>query len=195
MTFLLIVLIVTALCLYGLKEYYQVKLGTKPQTASLTAITALADVLERLNPNGGRFLDLGSGYGGLILNLAKRVPQWDYTGIEQSPTPWLISNFRSFGKNFRNYRFFLADAMTWPLKSYDVVFAYQDNAVLKRWENSLARRLPIGVVLICLNHKLPRARIAQTVTIDQKTVFYIYQRMPMASAPPTAAQVAETAPA
>lgn len=175
MTFLFIILILIGLTLYGLKEYYQVKLGYMPQKTPPGALTALAGLLER-STDMGVFLDLGSGYGDRVLNLAKRLPNWEIAGVENSPTPWILANLRTMGKNYSNYNFYLNDPTTWSLKEYNVIFVHQSEAILKRWETSIARRLQPGTLLITYQHPLPRVKPIDVIAINAQTTFYLYKK-------------------
>lgn len=175
MTTLLVLLILIGLTLYGLKEYYQVKLGIVPQDTPVVSILALADLLERSAPSG-RLLDLGSGYGKRVLGLAQRLPNWEINGVEQSPTPWIMATMRTIGKNFGNYSFFLGNPMTWELADYDVVFLHQNERTIKHWEPSIARRLQPGTLLITYNKPLPHIKPIDTMSVNSQTTFYLYKR-------------------
>jgi len=175
MTTLFILLILIALGLYALKEWYQIKTGVKPVTTPLGSVTYLAQLFER-SADSGTFLQLGAGYGGLILALAKLLPTWEVTGVEYSPTPWIVANMRTIGKNFGNYRFFLNDPTQWPLKDYTVVFIHQDPKIIKQWEASIAKRLQPGTLLISYNNPLPRIKPIETITVNPQTTLYVYRR-------------------
>ncbi len=183
---LLILFIVIGLTLYGLQEYFQIKLGIRPRPTPSSVIDELARILQGLGDTG-TFIDLGSGYGTLIFGLAKRLPGWEFIGVEQSPTPWLMSNLRSIGKNLGNYRFFIGDATMIPLRNYDVVYTNQNATILKKWESNLARRLEPGTLLFTLDSGLPRVKTLEKLTIDDVHTLYIYQK--------TLPQAAQAAPA
>ncbi len=188
----LLFLTIIALGLYGLNEYYKVKLGIIHKKTPMAAIEALANLIEDTNNDEGRLVELGSGYGGFVLGLAKRLPEWDIIGVEQSPTPWILANMRSIGKQARNYRFFLYDPMIWPLKNYDIVFIHHDEKVLRTWEQSLARRLQPDTLLITLNHRLPRIAPANAIKVSDNLTFYVYQKtVQQVAVPPTPEQIAE----
>ena len=175
MSTLIALLIFIGLVLYGLQEYYQIKLGVRPHRTPKPVINEVANILQSISETGG-FIDLGSGYGTVIFGLAKLLPGWEFVGIEKSPTPWLIANFLSFGKNFGNYNFFIADAEAIPLKAYDVVFTDQNISVMKKWEASLARRLQPGMILISLDAPLPRIKPIDKITVDDVHTLYIYRK-------------------
>jgi len=179
MTFLFIVLILIGLSLYGLKEYYQVKLGIVPQHTPPSVIKYLSDLLMR-SSDSGTLLDLSSGYGKRVLSLARNLPNWDITGVEQSPTPWIIANIMTVGKNFGNYHFFMSDPMTWSLAEYDVIFIHQNEKTLRKWEASIARRLPPGTLLICYKNPLPRIKPIEVMNPSADIHFYLYKKAAVA---------------
>jgi predicted O-methyltransferase YrrM len=175
MTTLAILLILIALGLYGLKEYYQIKTGVVLQHTPEASVTYLSQILER-STDSGTFVQLGSAYGGCVIRLAKLLPTWQITGVEFSPTPWIVANLRTIGKNFGNYRFFLNDPTQWPLKDYSVVFIHQDPKIVKQWEAAIARRLQPGTLLISYNAPLPRIKPIETLVVNPQTTLYVYRR-------------------
>lgn len=200
MTTLIILFLVVGLVLYGLLEFYQIKLASKPQRTPLEAIDALAAMLdnpEDMEQSTGRLLDLGSGYGDTVLRVARLLPGWEVDGVEQNPTPWVISNLRTIGKSFTNYRFFLGDAGIWPLRGYDVVFINQNSGTLKKWEAGLARRLPVGTTVITYNTTFPRLKPSNTLRVSDKITLYLYRKTERAPAPAPeqAAPAADVTPA
>jgi predicted O-methyltransferase YrrM len=112
----------------------------------------------------------------LIFGLAKRLPGWEFIGVEQSPTPWLMSNILSVANNYGNYRFYIADSNVVGLKNYDVIFVDQNASILKKWEVNLARRLEPGTLLFTLNAQLPRVKFREKMTIDDVHTLYLYQK-------------------
>jgi SAM-dependent methyltransferase len=187
MSTILILFIIIGVTLYGLQEYYQIKLGIRPRPTPESVINYLIVTLEEASENGS-FIDLGSAYGATIFGLAKRLPGWEFTGVEKSPTPWILANLRSVTKNFGNYRFFLEDAAIVPLRNYNVIFIDQNATIMKRWEPSLARRLDTGTTLFALNAPLPRVRAINRVQVDEKNVLYVYQKAVAQQEAPTAQQ-------
>lgn len=191
---LLLFFILISLGLYALNEYQKVQFGIIHKKMPAAAIEALANLIEDTNAQRGRILELGSGYGTFVLGIAKRLPDWDVVGVEQLWTPWIISNLRSFGKRYTNYRFQVDDPMIWPLRGYDIVFIHHDEAVLRKWEQSLARRLQPETLLITMNSRLPRVNAINTLKVDPNLTFYVYQKrlQPPALAPePTPEEIAE----
>lgn len=182
MTGLFILLILIGLGLYGLKEYYQIKLGSPPQQCSSEVVAGMMDLLDTYRDNG-RLLNLGSGYGGVVLKLAQRFPDWQIDGVEQSPTPWLIANLRSIGKQNGNYRFHLSDTMTWRLQDYDIILVCQSKKQLYVWEPRFARHMTPGTLLIAVNTPLPRTRPNDAIVLNGGHRLFVYRKQAEQPAP------------
>lgn len=98
------------------------------------------DAVDKLLPQGrpARFIDIGSGLGGLVMHLAARRPESDFVGIEVAPLPWLVSTFRARLGNSAS-RFILGDYGRLDFAGYDVVFAYLSPAAMPAlWDKARA---------------------------------------------------------
>lgn len=173
MTTILILFILGGLVGYGLKEYYQVKLGVGPHSSPPIVSEAISDFLIEQSPRGS-FLDMGSGWGGLVLDLAKRLPEWQIDGIEQSPTPWFIANCRSVGKNSGNYRFFIGPMQKFALQNYDVIFINQPQRIMQGLLPKLVRALQNDTLILTYPHPLPRLPDSNLMQTDHKVRIYAY---------------------
>jgi SAM-dependent methyltransferase len=98
---------------------------------------AVAGVLPQGRPV--YLVDIGSGLGGLVLDLARRRPESTFVGIELAPLPWLVSRLRApFAGDYEGLDF--AD--------YDVVFAYLSPAAMEAlWRKASAEMRP-GTLLL-----------------------------------------------
>ncbi len=89
------------------------------------------EAVARLLPAGRpiRFVDIGSGFGGLVLHLARQRPESDFSGIEVAPLPWFVAQVRArVGRRAAN--FVRDDYERLDLVAYDVVFAYLSPAAM-----------------------------------------------------------------
>lgn len=88
---------------------------------------AIADLL----PAEGsiRMIDVGSGLGDLMLNLADRFADHRFIGIEIAPLPWLVSWLRARLSGSRA-RFVRADYEKLDFADYDIIFAYLSPAAM-----------------------------------------------------------------
>ncbi len=92
-------------------------------------------------------IDIGSGLGGLVLELARRRPESTFAGIELAPLPWLVSALRArLGGG--NARFVRGDYERLDLSDYDVVFAYLSPAAMSAlWRKAGAEMRPGSLLL------------------------------------------------
>ena len=75
-----------------------------------------------------RMIDIGSGLGGLVVDLAARRPDSRFEGIELAPLPWLVSRVRQMAG--ARCRFLRGDYQRLDFAAYDVVFAYLSPAAM-----------------------------------------------------------------
>lgn len=113
---------------------------------------AVADALPKGRPI--RFIDIGSGLGGLVLNLATRLPESAFEGIEVAPLPWLISKFN--GRITQNRgRFILGNYERLDFAEYDVIFAYLSPAAMPSlWEKAVIE-MRHGTLLLSYEFSIP----------------------------------------
>jgi hypothetical protein len=129
-----------------------------------SAPAAWEAVNSTLLPNGPvRFIDIGSGLGGLVLHLSARRPESTFTGIELAPLPWLLSWLRSRIQCSRA-KFIRGDYDDVDLGSFDVVFAYLSPAAMPSlWEKARAEMQP-GSLLLSYEFDIPGVEPASSST-------------------------------
>lgn len=96
--------------------------------------------VERWLPTGQafRFIDLGSGLGGVPLYLAPRFPSGEFFGTEVAPVPWLISRVRAWLRR-TPVMFLRRDYNRLNLVEFDVVFAFLSPAAMPAlWQKAQA---------------------------------------------------------
>lgn len=112
--------------------------------------------VDSLLPKGRplRIIDIGSGFGGLVMHLAARRPDCDVMGIELAPLPWLASAVRARLRRSRG-RFIRGDYEELDLSGYDVVFAYLSPAAMPSlWRKAKAEMVP-GALLLSHEFHIP----------------------------------------
>jgi hypothetical protein len=93
-------------------------------------------------------IDIGSGLGGLVLDLAGRRPESTFAGIELAPLPWLASRLRAALAGRANARFVRGDYERLDLGAYDAVFAYLSPAAMGAlWRKASAEMRPGSLLL------------------------------------------------
>ncbi|MDY7575360.1 class I SAM-dependent methyltransferase [Actimicrobium sp. CCI2.3] len=104
-------------------------------------------VSELLPARPLRGIDIGSGLGGLVLNLAKRHPESEFYGIELAPLPWLLSLLRARLRS-NPAHFLRGDYQLLDLSRFDVVFAYLSPVAMSPLWLKFQAEMPVGSLLI-----------------------------------------------
>lgn len=128
--------------------------------------------LEALLPSPGtnfRFIDLGSGLGGVLTHLARIRPDGHYSGVESAPLPFLWSWLRTgkfdncdvhWGSIWNN------KLAACNLAQYDVVFAYLSPVPMQQlWHKAQSEMRP-GSVFISSTFTIPGQSPDQSITVD-----------------------------
>lgn len=92
-------------------------------------------------------IDIGSGMGGLVLDLARRRPESTFVGIELAPLPWLLSSLRARVSG-SGARFVRGDYAHIDFGNYDAVFAYLSPAAMSALWHKAAREMRPGCILL-----------------------------------------------
>ena len=100
-----------------------------------------------------RMIDIGSGLGGLVLDLAARRPDCRFEGIELAPLPWLVSRARQAAT--ARCRFLRGDYQRLDFAAYDVVFAYLSPAAMPRLWEKAAAEMRAGSLLLSHEFTIP----------------------------------------
>jgi SAM-dependent methyltransferase len=121
-----------------------------------------------------RVIDIGSGLGGLVLDLARRRPDCELSGIELAPLPWLASRLRAWAAR-SPARFLRGDYDSLDFGHYDVVFAYLSPAAMGAlWRKAEAEMRP-GSVLISYEFAIPgREPDLRVLTTDSRKILHIW---------------------
>ncbi|MDZ7794366.1 MAG: class I SAM-dependent methyltransferase [Spirochaetia bacterium] len=100
-------------------------------------VKTTVEELRQVKTNSAVVIETGSGWGGVALSLAARLPQSKIQGYENSPFPYLISRLRAKLAGYDNLNFRFGDYRRAPLASSDILVCYlfpggmQDIAKLK----------------------------------------------------------------
>ncbi len=111
-----------------------------------------------------RFIDLGSGLGGVLTHLARIRQDGHYAGVESAPLPLLWSWLRTRG--FRNCTVRWGSLWNCDLAQYDVVFAYLSPVPMEQlWRKARDEMRP-GSVFISSTFAIPDHEPDERVTVD-----------------------------
>lgn len=116
---------------------------------------AWQSVVPLLPPDRGfRFIDVGSGLGGVPLYLESRFPLGRFFGTEIAPAPWLISQMRARLRR-SGVTFMRRDYTTLDLAEYDVVFAFLSPAAMPALWQQAQNQMKPGSLFISLSFGVP----------------------------------------
>lgn len=132
--------------------YWQTFRTRVPYYPSTRAVRAAAAGLLPRAP--GRCIDIGSGFGGLVLDLAARRPDCTIEGVELAPLPWFCSWLR--GRLSGNgARFILGDYADLDFSQYDLVFAYLSPAAMPSLWIKAQAEMRSGALLLSFEFEVP----------------------------------------
>ena len=104
-----------------------------------------------------KFIDIGSGLGGLLIELSNNEKKSQFTGIEIAPLPWMVSFLRGkFGKNA--VRFLFGNYENLHFSEYDVVFAYLSPAAMPALWRKVKREMRSGSILLSYEFIIPNVK-------------------------------------
>jgi len=113
-----------------------------------------------------RFIDLGSGLGGVLTYLADVRPDGHYSGVESAPLPWLWSWLRIRLGDNRQCRIYWGSLWDCDLAQYDVVFAYLSPVPMERlWRKARTEMRP-GSIFISSTFAVPELLPHETIETD-----------------------------
>lgn len=94
-----------------------------------------------------KFIDLGSGMGGLLIKLSQRATSGRFYGVEIAPLPWLVSTLRAtIAKT--GVKINLGSYTECNLASFDIVFCYLSPAAMPSiWGQVQAQMRPGSIFL------------------------------------------------
>ena len=129
-----------------------------------TSSVARRTLLEHLPPDlEGKVIDLGSGWGNLIMPLAKRYPKAKIVGYENSPLPYTFSNLLNVQKNLTIHR---EDFYGVPLDDADCVVCYLHPKGMERLKEKFERELRPGTPVISHTFAIPGWKPEKTIQVD-----------------------------
>jgi hypothetical protein len=129
---------------------YRTQVPYFPSKSSL-----LPCILEQLPTSPSlRFIDVGSGFGGLSAKLSRAREDQYFYGVEIAPFPWFVSWVRAKFASGK-LRFFLQDYLHLSLSEFDVVFAYLSPAAMPGLWDKARSEMRTGTLLMSYEFPIP----------------------------------------
>lgn len=113
-----------------------------------------------------KFIDLGSGIGGVLTHLARTHPHGHFHGVEYAPLPFVWSWLRIKSGNHKNCTVQWGSMWNSDLSQYDVVFAYLSPVPMEKlWHKARAEMRP-GTLFISSTFAVPDQLPHEVVQVD-----------------------------
>ncbi|SOE08679.1 hypothetical protein SAMN05877838_0408 [Hoeflea halophila] len=132
---------------------------------------ALASLMQQRNAR--RFIDLGSGFGGVVRALDGEGRQ--ATGVETAPLVWLVSAILS--KIQRRGRMLRQDIWTTDISDQDVVYVFLSPEPMPALYDKARREMKPGSLLVSNSFGVPGLKPSEIWELSdrRKTRLYLYE--------------------
>ena len=125
-------------------------------------------------PDGQKIVDLGSGWGTLLLPLAKKFPQHQFIGLERAFTPFHISCLRAH--KIPNLQFVKKDFFMYDLRQIDVVLMFLIGFMMPKVTEKCLKELPKGAKVYAVRFPLTEVEPSKVVDLGNKMEkLYVYE--------------------
>ena len=111
-------------------------------------------------------VDLGSGWGSLIVRLAMKYPDRQIVGYELSIMPWFVTVLISKLLGLKNLRVYRQDFLTADLSANAVIVCYLFPAGMLALDAKLAEQKTSIQYLISNNFALPSLQAEKTIRLN-----------------------------
>ncbi|MCH7937526.1 MAG: hypothetical protein IH994_10635 [Proteobacteria bacterium] len=134
------------------------------------------NIREAVRP-GVRFADLGCGLGGPVLDLARRRPDGNFTGIESAPLPFALAWLRLRFAGLANVKVLFGDYRSHGLGEYDVVYAFLSPVPMPDLFDKAKHEMKSGSLLISNTFDVPGHPADETVEVAdrRRTSLYLWR--------------------
>ena len=174
--FLLLCSLLIPLALTLLIAFWAVRNGIGPSpTTERQKVAIFAALPDQVS---GNIFDLGSGWGGLAVALARRYPQCTVIGVENSPVPLLFSRVLRLLAGPSNLRYHWRDIVDEPLENAALIVCYLHTGAMKKLQPKLERELHGDTVIVSNTFSFHGWEAVRTVEINDifRSKVYVYRR-------------------
>ncbi len=125
----------------------------------------------------GPIVDLGSGWGNLVIRIAKKNPQRKIVGYELSLLPWLTSTLFKKVLGLKNLTLHRQNFYNANLSTASVLVCYLYPKAMEKIKNKLRLEQPQVDFLISNNFALPSSQPYKVIQLDDfyKSPIYLYR--------------------
>lgn len=121
-----------------------------------------------------KVVDLGSGWGTLLLPLAKKFPNHCFVGVERALTPFYVSKFRA--RQLSNLEFVRQDFFTYDLSDANVVMMFLIGFMMPKVTEKCLNELPNGATVLAVRFPLTGIEAETVVKLGTSLeTYYLYR--------------------
>ncbi|PKG37139.1 hypothetical protein CXF74_20440 [Psychromonas sp. Urea-02u-13] len=173
----LIPLVIVALIVLSI-IWSTLKTGISPMMSSRKACqTMLAEIDMH---EEGSLIDLGSGWGTLVIAVAKKHPNKQVIGYELSCFPWLVSTIFKYGLRLDNLTLYRKDFKNAELSTASTLVCYLFPGGMIALQEKLALEVFNNVIIVSNTFALPLCQPTKVIRLRDiyKTPIYVYHWQP-----------------
>lgn len=151
--------------------------GISPMVSSNKARRAMLSAIDAEGlPEKGSLIDLGSGWGTLIISAARQHPQRQVIGYELSWLPWLFSVIRKHCLELDNLTIYRRDFKQADLSQAAVLFCYLFSSAMAEIEKKLRCEQDRELFMISNTFALPSCQPIKTIRLNDlyRSPIYVY---------------------
>lgn len=148
--------------------------GISPMMSSGKACQAM--LASTSPPANGPLIDLGSGWGTLVVALAREYPHHQVIGYELSWFPWLVSIIRKYSLRLDNLTIYRKDFTKADLGNASVLFCYLFPGGMDALHKKLKRELFHEIRIVSNTFALPSCQPVNVTKLKDiyQTPVYVY---------------------
>lgn len=127
-----------------------------------------------LKQKGQLIMDLGSGWGSLLLPLAKKFPQHRFVGIEYGIIPYFTSKFRA--RKLKNVFFYHKNFFDADISKADVIFIFLLSRTMPRIRKKCQAEAKKGALIYVNRFPIPNLKLWKKFFLGTKyDTYFIYK--------------------
>ena len=139
-------------------------------------IAMIEDVAKLLRKRKNQLvMDLGSGWGDLLLPLAKRFPSHRFVGVERNFLPYWVSRFRS--RKLKNITFYRQNLFNTNISEADVIFLFLLNRTMSKIVHKYKTEAKTGAYVYSNRFPMPDVKGERKVILGSGyDTYYVYKK-------------------
>lgn len=126
----------------------------------------------------GTILDLGSGWGTMVMQLAKKFPHCHIIGYESSPIPYYFSKIWALFAKLPNMKIYRKNFFEENISNASLIYCYLYPGAMKQLRDKFNEELKPGTIVFSNTFALPNWEPVHVVNVKDiyNTRIYMYMK-------------------